>query len=116
MTIREYRARASRTVTAVTELVAFNFQKQSAFKRTKPSEACAGIMALLHKLPDCFVLARTTPQGSYLSSQRVLKRDRLFSIMHGDGGVGVVADQIRIGDLAKQFLALDDVQSHPFAG
>jgi hypothetical protein len=51
-----------------------------------------------------------------LGSQGPLEVDRLFSIMHGDGGVGVIAGRVRSRDLAKQFLALDDVQSHSFAG
>lgn len=51
-----------------------------------------------------------------LSSQSLLEGDRLFSIMHGDGGVGVIVGRVRIRDLAEEFFALDDVQSHSFAG
>ena len=50
-----------------------------------------------------------------LGRQRPLQRDRLFAVVHGNGGVSIVADRVRPGDLAKQLLALDDVQSHAFA-
>jgi hypothetical protein len=49
-----------------------------------------------------------------LGSQGPLEGDRLFPILHGDGGMGVIVRRGRIRDLAKEFLALDDVQAHAF--
>ena len=55
-------------------------------------------------------------RGPQLGSQSPLQGDRLLSTMHGDGGVGVVARRVRIRDLAEEFRALDDVQSHAIVG
>lgn len=51
-----------------------------------------------------------------LSGEGGLQENRLFPVMNGNRGVGVIADRVGVGDVAKNVLALDDMQSHATVG